>query len=159
MSSECLRGSRTKKRFAATPRLLSELDNVNRVVNQKIGPATDRELYGVEEHWTIPSNKGDCEDYALLKRRMLIHKGWPASALLLTVVRDEIGEGHAVLTARTDQGDFILDNKVTKVKLWYQTGYRYVMRQSYLDPMAWMSLDPNLNWQATAPSTSQPAAH
>ena len=60
----------------------------------------------------MPRTKGDCEDYALLKRHTLIRKGWPVGSLLLTVVRDEKGEGHAVLTARTKQGDFILDNKI-----------------------------------------------
>jgi predicted transglutaminase-like cysteine proteinase len=69
-------------------------------------------------------------------------RGWPGSALLLTVVRDEKGEGHAVLTARTVQGDFILDNKVNEVKSWNRTGYDFMMRQSYLNPMIWMSLDP-----------------
>src|SRR5262249_10729856 len=82
------------------------------------------------------------EDYALLKRKRLIARGWPPSALLMTVVRDEKGEGHAVLTARTVQGDFILDNKVDEVKTWNRTRYEYVMRQSYLNTMIWMSLDP-----------------
>ena len=68
--------------------------------------------------------------------------GWPASALLMTVVFDEKGEGHAVLTARTLQGDFILDNKTDEIKLWSKTGYQFVMRQSYLNPRVWMALDP-----------------
>ena len=62
---------------------------------------------------------------------MLMDRGWPTSSLLMTVVRDEKGEGHAVLTARTAQGDFILDNKVDEVKLWHQTRYEFIMRQSY----------------------------
>ncbi len=45
---------------------------------------------------------GDCEDYALLKRKMLMQAGWPREALLMTVVRDKKGEGHAVLTVKTD---------------------------------------------------------
>jgi len=100
------------------------------------------EIYGVAEYWTIPTTRGDCEDYALLKRKRLIARGWPPSALLMTVVRDEKGEGHAVLTARTVQGDFILDNKVDEVKTWNRTHYEYIMRQSYLNTMIWMSLDP-----------------
>jgi predicted transglutaminase-like cysteine proteinase len=77
-----------------------------------------------------------------LKRHILLRRGWPASALLMTVVRDEQGEGHAVLTARIAQGDFILDNKVGEVKLWHKTPYEFVMRQSYLNPKVWMALDP-----------------
>ena len=32
---------------------------------------------------------GDCENYVLLKRRLLIQSGWPREVLLVTVVRDE----------------------------------------------------------------------
>ncbi len=48
----------------------------------------------------------------LLKRRLLIRAGWPREALLITVVRDRKDEGHAVLTVKTDRGEFILDNQV-----------------------------------------------
>ncbi|MFA5951299.1 MAG: transglutaminase-like cysteine peptidase [Hyphomicrobium sp.] len=128
-------------RFQPTPERLSELDEVNRNINRAIAPATDAEIYGVSEYWTVPVDRGDCEDYALLKQKVLAESGWPMSALLITVVRDEKGEGHAVLTVRTSQGDFILDNKVDDVKLWYKSGYQLVMRQSYLDPRVWVSLD------------------
>ncbi len=142
MPEECRSGPLEEQRFSAIPERLSELDTINRAVNREIAPATDLEIYGVAEYWTIPTTRGDCEDYALLKRKRLMARGWPASALLLTVVRDEKGEGHAVLTARTVQGDFILDNKVNEVKSWNRTGYEFMMRQSYLNPMIWMSLDP-----------------
>ena len=59
----------------------------------------------------------------------------------MTVVRDEKGEGHAVLTARTVQGDYILDNKIEDVRLWNKTPYQFVMRQSYLNPKVWVALD------------------
>lgn len=130
-------------RFQPTPERLSELDEVNRWVNRTIAPATDMEIYGVSEFWTFPVDRGDCEDYALLKQKILIQRGWPKSSLLITVVRDEKGEGHAVLTARTAQGDFVLDNKVDDVRLWNASGYYFLMRQSYLDPRVWVSLDVN----------------
>ena len=139
---ECIVTSAMDARFEATPERLSEIDDINRAVNHEIEPATDLEIYGVAEYWTLPKTRGDCEDYALLKRHRLIEHGWPSGALLMTVVRDEKGEGHAVLTARTVQGDFILDNKVDEVKVWHRTRYDYVMRQSYLNPTIWMSLDP-----------------
>lgn len=128
-------------RFDATPERLSELDEINRYVNSAIKPVTDIEAYGVEEYWTLPVTAGDCEDYVLLKRELLIARGWPESALLVTVVRDEHGDGHAVLTARTTQGDFILDNKISDVRIWSATPYQYVMRQSYVNPKAWVSLE------------------
>jgi len=139
---ECRQGAPEEQRFSATPERLSELDALNRAVNREIAPATDLDIYGLAEFLTIPVTRGDCEDYALLKRKRLIARGWPESALLLTVVRDEKGEGHAVLTARTVQGDFILDNKVDEVKSWNRTRYEFIMRQSYLNTMIWMSLDP-----------------
>jgi predicted transglutaminase-like cysteine proteinase len=144
MPEECKQGPPETKRFWATPARLSELDTVNRTVNADIEPATDMEVYGREEYWTIPATRGDCEDYALLKRKRLMARGWPASSLLITVVLDEGGAGHAVLTARTAQGDFILDNKVDEIKLWNYTGYQFIMRQSFVDPVVWMSLDPNV---------------
>lgn len=147
---ECQSGASTNDaRFDATPERLSDLDTVNRQINTAIEPATDLEIYQVNELWTIPSKKGDCEDFALLKRHNLMQRGWPASALLITVVRDEKNEGHAILTARTTQGDFVLDNKTDEVKLWNQTPYHYVMRQSYINPRVWVSLDPS---DATTPS-------
>jgi predicted transglutaminase-like cysteine proteinase len=145
---ECVAGEPSEGRFDANPDRLAELDAVNRHVNTVIEPVTDLELFGVPEWWAIPrlgsdgTGRGDCEDYALLKRQILIKRGWPVNSMLMTVVRDEKGEGHAVLTARTAQGDFILDNKVTDVKLWSQTQYKFVMRQSYLNVKVWMSLDP-----------------
>jgi predicted transglutaminase-like cysteine proteinase len=151
MPAECVVSSHDESRFEATPERLSELDVVNRKVNHDIEPATDMEVYGVAEYWTLPKTRGDCEDYALLKRHILIARGWPSGTLLMTVVRDEKNEGHAVLTVRTTQGDYILDNKIDVVRLWNQTPYHYVMRQSYLDPKVWISLDPN---DATTPPAS-----
>jgi predicted transglutaminase-like cysteine proteinase len=93
------------------------------------------------ERWAYPDDgKGDCEDYVLAKRRALINLGWPASVLLITVVRDKEGDGHAVLTVVTDRGDVILDNQENEILPWQDTGYRYVKRQSQGDPTLWVSL-------------------
>jgi predicted transglutaminase-like cysteine proteinase len=141
--ADCTKRRTVDARYDVTHERMEELDDINRYVNRTIEPVTDLELYGVSDYWTLPqSGKGDCEDYALLKRHMLIEAGWPASALLVTVVRDEKMEGHAVLTARTSRGDFLLDNKSDDIKLWNKTNYLFVMRQSYLDPRAWVALDP-----------------
>lgn len=139
--SHCSGTWRGGERFQATPAHLSELDEINRLVNSRVAPVTDIEAYGVEEFWTLPTDVGDCEDYALLKRKILIERGWPESSLLLTVVRDEQGDGHAVLTARTAYGDFVLDNKISDVRIWSSTPYHYIMRQSFVNPRAWVSLE------------------
>ncbi len=151
---ECTPDHGQESRFDASAERLKELDDINRKINRDIQPATDLEVYGVNEYWTIPRTRGDCEDYALLKRQTLIKKGWPVSALLMTVVRDEKGEGHAVLTARTVQGDYILDNKIEDVRMWSKTPYQFVMRQSYLNPKVWVALDTRQGPLATALSGS-----
>jgi predicted transglutaminase-like cysteine proteinase len=124
-----------------TPAAYRELERVNRYVNDRIQPMTDLEQHGVIEHWGYPeSGYGDCEDYVLLKRRMLLQLGWPRSALLITVVRDKKGDGHAVLTVRTNKGELILDNQVEEILAWQNTGYRFTKRQSQTDPNVWVSL-------------------
>ena len=140
---ECAPTSRVEGRVPASPKLLTELDQVNGRINRSITAERDLKHYGIADYWTLPTDgKGDCEDYALLKRHELIRLGWPSSALLMTIVKDEKGEGHAVLTARTAAGDFILDNKVDEIRLWTKTPYRFLLRQSYLNPRVWMDLDP-----------------
>ena len=76
----------------------------------------------------------------LEKRKRLIEAGWPRQALLVTVVRDRKGDGHAILTVKTDRGDFVLDNQEPRVKAWTETGYRFVKRQSAEHPNKWVSL-------------------
>ena len=115
----------------ASSQRLRELEELNRRVNKLVVPETDMDHYGINEYWTLPTDgKGDCEDYALLKRHQLMRLGWPSSSLLMTVVMDERFEGHAVLTVRTAAGDFILDNKINEVLLSSNTSYQYLQRQS-----------------------------
>jgi len=138
--ARALRVAQRTERLALTAERWIMLMAVNSFINDRIAPKTDRALYGVEEHWTIPSTAGDCEDYVLLKRRELIARGWPESALLITVVLDEQNEGHAVLTVRTAHGDFILDNKDRRILHWRDTPYTFIKRQSYRSPDVWVSL-------------------
>jgi predicted transglutaminase-like cysteine proteinase len=124
-----------------TGKAWNELVRINDLVNDAIEPMTDLEHWGVTDRWSYPVDRlGDCEDYVLLKRRMLMEAGWPRQALLITVVRDKHGDGHAVLTVRTDRGDLILDNQNEEIVPWSQTGYRFVKRQSQSDPNAWVAL-------------------
>ncbi|MFD0915570.1 transglutaminase-like cysteine peptidase [Pseudahrensia aquimaris] len=116
---------------------------VNARVNSAVQPVTDQEYYGVEEHWTYPDKFGDCEDYVLLKRHMLMQQGFPPSSLLITVVLQPNGDGHAVLTVRTDRGDYILDNLEGKVKAWNETPYKYLKRQSTKHSGKWINIRDN----------------
>jgi predicted transglutaminase-like cysteine proteinase len=131
----------------------NELVRINRWVNETITPLTDVEHWGVSERWNYPDDGyGDCEDYVLLKRKMLMQAGWPRQALLITVVRDKQGDGHAVLTVKTDKGEFILDNQTEEILLWSETEYRFVKRQSQTDPNVWIALGDSRPAAATATS-------
>lgn len=114
---------------------------VNIEVNNAIIPMTDQELFGRDEVWEYPVDAGDCEDFVLQKRRELIEQGIPENDLLITVVRKPDGEGHAVLTVRTSEGDYILDNLNNIVKLWTDTPYRYLKRQSTTDASRWVTIE------------------
>lgn len=129
------------QRLALTQASWDLVVRINRSVNANIEQVEDIVLYGVQEKWTYPdSGKGDCEDLALLKRHMLIKDGVPRQALLMTVVRDETGAGHAVLTLVTDRGDFVLDSKTSRILPWRATGYGFIKRQSQANPNVWVKL-------------------
>jgi predicted transglutaminase-like cysteine proteinase len=109
-------------------------------VNTTIRPITDKDHWGIVDRWEFPDDgMGDCEDYQILKRKMLVDRGLPRRAMRMTVVIDELGEGHAVLTVRTDRGNFILDNKTMAILPEDQTGYVFVKRESQ-DAVGWVSL-------------------
>jgi predicted transglutaminase-like cysteine proteinase len=114
---------------------------VNNEVNRDVKPMNDFDVYGKDEVWAYPDKGvGDCEDYVLEKRRDLAREGISLADLLITVVRKTNGEGHAVLTVRTDKGDYILDNLSNTVKLWTRTPYRYLKRQAEDNTGHWVSI-------------------
>ena len=124
---------------------------INARVNGAIEPVTDYEHWKIAERWDYAEDgKGDCEDFVLLKRRALLQAGFPRQSLLVTIVRDEKNEGHAVLTVKTDRGDFVLDNQEEKILPWTATGYRFVKRQSQEDPNMWVTIGDAVAPTATA---------
>ena len=140
LPQECAIRSTQTNAPRLTQKNWGDLLEVNDYSNMTIEPVTDLDLYGVEEHWTYPKSYGDCEDFVLLKRFMLIQRGWPESSLLITVVKQPNGEGHAVLTVRTDRGDYVLDNLDDEVKRWDQTAYRFLKRQSTKHTGHWTAI-------------------
>lgn len=137
--AEC-RPTRNAEPDRLTQEKWSAVVTVNARVNARIRPRTDMQMWGLEEIWSYPVEYGDCEDYALLKRHELIQAGFDPSNLLITVVLQPNGEGHAVLTVRTDHGDFILDNLVGDVLDWRDTRYRYLKRQSSANAGRWVDI-------------------
>ena len=75
--------------MALSPERWRERQSVNDHVNATVQEVSDPDQFGTADVWSLPVNgKGDCEDFALLKRKLLIERGWPSSAMLLTVVAD-----------------------------------------------------------------------
>jgi predicted transglutaminase-like cysteine proteinase len=123
-----------------TQRTWRAIVSINRKVNASYQPLADREHWGLADRWDLLEDGfGDCEDFQLLKRKLLAEAGVPRRAMRMTVVIDEKREGHAVLMVRTDRGDFVLDNKTSAVLPWHQTGYVFVKRESDSD-LRWVSL-------------------
>jgi predicted transglutaminase-like cysteine proteinase len=142
--TECDVKSSEPLKIALTPEVWDKLVDVNRWANGHIKPTPDRKHWGRINKWYFAEDgRGDCKDYVLVKRRMLIQAGLPREALLISVVWTPQDNGHAVLIVRTDKGDYILDNLSSKVVLWNQTPYDYVMRQTQSNPNAWVYIDGN----------------
>jgi predicted transglutaminase-like cysteine proteinase len=151
--AECESKALEARDVVLTQKAWKDLVRINAWVNTTIKPKTDLEHWGVVEKWSYPDDGyGDCEDYVLLKRKLLIQAGWPRQALLITVVREQNGDGHAVLTVKTDKGEFILDNQNTEILLWSETTYRFVKRQAQSDPNTWVALGDSRPTLATATS-------
>ena len=113
-------------------------ERINSDVNASVKYKTDLGQYNVPEFWTVAGKYGDCEDYALLKRKMLIDAGFDRDKIhLCTCFVD--GAGHCVLLVETDRGNYILDNnqsepvqpsflsykwdKIQKGDKWYELSF------------------------------------
>ena len=89
---ECPPYPEPARNVAITQQKWKDLIKINRSVNEQIKPLTDMEHWAVLEKWSYPlDGYGDCEDYALLKRKKLIDAGWPPSALLMTISAKTLG--------------------------------------------------------------------
>ncbi|WP_246263421.1 transglutaminase-like cysteine peptidase [Caulobacter soli] len=114
--------------------LMRLVNTLNRDVNREVLKASDFDLYGLQEFWSLPrvidgKMYGDCEDYALEKRRRLIAAGVPAEALSMAVAVTARGETHAVLVVSFESGDWVLDNLTPWATPWNELNYHWVERQ------------------------------
>lgn len=123
-----------------TDSLMYLVKETNRTVN-KFKYKKDQDLYNTEDYWTShieKFNAGDCDDYALSKRRMLMAAGVPYQCLFPTVCIAG-GEGHLVLVVRTNKNDYLLDNNEKNVVPVSKVNYEWLFR---LDPLKnkWVKL-------------------
>jgi predicted transglutaminase-like cysteine proteinase len=138
---ECDAGPTTPLDVNWTPEAAKRARKINTWVNTHVTPVSDMDHWGVVDRWDYPTDgMGDCEDFVLMKRRLLIEEGFPRQALLVTVVKDQRGDGHAVLTVKTNKGEFVLDNLEEEVRPWGETPYHYIKRQSQTDQNVWLDI-------------------
>ena len=138
---QCMASGDAPHEVHMTEALWHMLSEVNIAFNEAIVAEGDATHYGKEEYWTIPTDgHGDCEDYVLAKRQVLIHLGLPEPALRIAVVITPRLVRHAVLTVVTDEGNFVLDNLRDDILPWDGTGYAFVKRQDPASVSGWVSL-------------------
>lgn len=137
---DCVGRTQASSPVAMSTAKWRQIDEVQGDVNAAIRP---RQMN--PRVWDYAADgSGDCNTFALTKRRELIARGWPKEDLLLVTAVTERGEGHLVLVAHTDQGDLVLDNRVTRVVDWTRLPYRWISIQSPESPAKWLSIVPNL---------------
>lgn len=127
--SECR--SSGSNQVTMTPNLMAMLKQVNVHVNRTITYRADG-----ADVWKLNPTEGDCEDYVLTKRSMLIRHGVSAGSLRIAYTHTRQGEPHAVLVVKTSQGDYVLDNLNNAVKTLRQSGYN-IRTMSSPNPLSW----------------------
>lgn len=132
--SDCLSAPAARVSWTSTAR--RAVAEVNRRVNREITPVND-----VTDTWDVDVTAGDCEDYALTKRRALLAMGIPTSALRIATAITPNGVGHAVLVVSTTKGDFVLDNRDSELRLWRETDLRFLKIASAANPDIWQNVE------------------
>jgi predicted transglutaminase-like cysteine proteinase len=90
---------------------------INRAADLAIRPISDEVQWGVADHWSDPfetllSNRGDCEDYAILKYAALLEAGIPKDDVKIAILKNFFpNEDHAAVATRVDGQWLILDNR------------------------------------------------
>ena len=134
----------TAQIVARTPRLTQslrrEIEAANRRVNRSMRARSDADVFGKADYWHGEGGLGDCEDFALAKRRALVAAGVSPALLSIALVRTAPGEAHAVLLVADDDDAIVLDNLTPWILRPSQTAYRWVSRQRFGDPLEWVSL-------------------
>lgn len=122
----------------------SLIEGLNFRVNKKIRPVPDIVQFNVSDYWFEPSaahsDEGDCEDYALEKRKELIDAGISKKSMSIAIAKLSYGEYHAVLVLHTSQGDVVLDNLRNDVYSWKDAKFSWISLQSRQNPFEWIDL-------------------
>ncbi|RUX96700.1 hypothetical protein EOA25_28780 [Mesorhizobium sp. M2A.F.Ca.ET.040.01.1.1] len=114
-----------------TPAREADLKAVNVSVNRRIKERSDIPTSGKADYWELPATQGDCEDFAILKKKRTAEARL-ASFRSASDRRTIWRRGHTVLTVRTSKGDKNLDNRTGVIRDWSNTPYRYFARSPNL---------------------------
>mgnify|MGYP003385942884 CR=1 FL=1 len=144
---DCLPPSNGISRVNLDASHMRDLNVTNSDVNDTIFFNSDVDTV---DYWDYPQdNIGDCEDFVIEKRKRLMDRGWPEDSLLITLVNKRVPDyagrtGHAVLTVRTAQGDYVLDNDIRSAVPWTAAMrvFEPVMMQTQMDPKVWATVKP-----------------
>jgi len=124
---------------------------INRAVDLAINPASDEAQWGVSDRWSAPfetlgSNRGDCEDYALVKYLALRAAGISQDDVKIVILRNAFpDEDHAAVAARVDGEWLILDNRtltLVRDSDLVRTIPRFVLDQQGARRFVWASRKP-----------------
>lgn len=94
----------------STP-LKDMIRQVNGRVNRRLVEDTHVELYELEDFWTRALAQRDTADHAIAKAILLLDEGFPEENLRVAMVIDQRGAYRAVLFARVEDGEWVLDNQ------------------------------------------------
>ena len=125
--------------------LKETLSDIHRKVFDVFQYTTDRKQYGLEEKWSVPPEykrgmtfKGDCDDFALMCRKLCRDAGIESSRLVVCMTEQD--EGHLVLEVE----GYVLDNRSrtleTKDSLT-DTGYTWVAISGYNPGDTWHGVE------------------
>ncbi len=114
-----------------SPALAEQLLRVNQEVNDEIRHESDLEWTGEEDRWSYPiKGAGDCEDFALEKRRRLVNAGLPRGAMTMAVAHHRTdGFSHAVVLVETTRGSFVLDELTATIPCWTDVPFHFEARE------------------------------
>jgi predicted transglutaminase-like cysteine proteinase len=140
--SDCASSPSPTARVELDRSTIDLLERVNRDVNEAIAPMVKSYDSDLQVGWAIAPTAGDCNDYAVTKRHILLESGLPSAALRLSVIKTASGAGHLVLVVSATRGDLVMDNLTGEIRPWQTTEYHWIKIQSATDPRFWNAISP-----------------
>lgn len=115
----------------------STLEDVNRSVNASIKYRSE-----AVDHFDDSPEYGDCDDYALTKRNILLKRGFdPSTVLFLYAHPQDAAEDHTVLVVRTNYGLKVMDNMADEIYDLDRMMVDWAYMEGAANPKSWLPID------------------